>query len=87
MPKPTMQDVADHAGFGVATVDRVLSGRRRVREETARRVYDAAVAVGYHSAPVIKYRIEGKRPRMTFGFVLPKQHQPFYQQLAYDLRS
>ncbi len=87
MPKPTMKDVADYAGVGVATVDRVLSGRRKVREETARRVYDAAVALGYHSAPVIKYRLEGKRPRMTFGFVLPKGHQPFYQQLAFDLRS
>lgn len=87
MPKPTMKDVADHAGVGVATVDRVLSGRRRVREETASRVYEAAVALGYHSAPVIKYRLKGERPRMTFGFVLPKEHQPFYRQLACDLRS
>lgn len=87
MKRPTMRDVAKKAGVGIATVDRVLSGRRAVRKETATRVFEAASALGYHSTPVIKYRLEGEKPRMTFGFVLPKQHQPFYQRLIQALRD
>lgn len=82
-----MKDVAGKAGVGVATVDRVLSGRRAVRQETARRVFEAASELGYHSTPVIKYRLEGEKPRMAFGFVLPKEHQPFYRHLTQALRD
>jgi LacI family transcriptional regulator len=35
----------------IATVDRVLNAREKVREDTARRVYEAARLVGYHTAP------------------------------------
>ena len=45
--RPTITDLAKAAGVSVATVDRVLNGRHKVREETARRVYDAANAIGY----------------------------------------
>ena len=86
LAKLTMADVANRAGVGIATVDRVLNGRRKVREETARRVYEAALELGYHSTPVMRYRLEGERPQVSFGFVLPKEHQPFYQQLSRDLR-
>ena len=45
-------DVAREArAVSIATVDRVLNGRERVREETARRVYEAARRIGYHAAP------------------------------------
>ncbi|HUG61288.1 MAG TPA: LacI family DNA-binding transcriptional regulator, partial [Methylomirabilota bacterium] len=37
--RPTIEDVARSAGVSVATVDRVLNGRQKVREDTARRVY------------------------------------------------
>ena len=47
--RPTIQDLADASGVSVATVDRVLNGRHRVREETARRVYSAAASIGYLS--------------------------------------
>ena len=33
--RPTIQDIAEEAGVSVATVDRVLNGRLKVREETA----------------------------------------------------
>lgn len=48
--RSTIQDVAREAGVSTATVDRVLNAREKVREETARKVYDAARAVGYHAA-------------------------------------
>ncbi|MGB0846482.1 MAG: LacI family DNA-binding transcriptional regulator [Thiolinea sp.] len=83
----TMRDVAVKAGVGIATVDRVLNGRRKVREENAQRVYQAAIELGYYAAPVIQYRLQEAAPTATFGFVLPKGQQPFYQNLSSKLQQ
>ena len=85
--RPTMADIAELAGVGIATVDRVLTGRRKVREENARRVYEAAATLGYHATPVIRYRLDRDAPRATFGFVLPKKNQEFYRDLSHALRA
>lgn len=85
--RPTMADIAAKAGVGIATVDRVLTGRRKVREENARRVFEAAVALGYHATPVICYRLDQGAPRATFGVVLPKRNQRFYRDLTDAFRS
>ena len=55
--RPTIADLAKAAGVSVATVDRVLNGRHRVREETARRVYDAAKSIGYHAVGLLRQRV------------------------------
>jgi LacI family transcriptional regulator len=83
--RPTISDLAKRAGVSVATVDRVLNGRHRVREETARRVYEAAQEIGYHGASLIRQRMIAGLPEMHFGFVLQKEHQAFYQALAAEL--
>jgi len=80
--RPTIQDLAREAGVSVATVDRVLNGRLRVREETARRVADAAHRIGYHARGLIDQRLAPDLPAMHFGFVLNKQKQEFYQNFA-----
>ena len=49
----TMQDVANRAGVGVATVDRVLNARAPVAPGTAARVVEAADAVGYHGKAML----------------------------------
>lgn len=85
--RPTISDVALKAGVSVATVDRVLNGRQRVRDETARRVYEAASAIGYHAAALIRQRMTAELPEMTFGFVLQRAEQPFYQAFAQALAS
>ncbi len=79
MNRPTIADVAKRAGVGTATVDRVLSGRRKVRRETANRVYIAAEKIGYYAASVIKHRIKNSAPKMSFGFIMPKENQEFYK--------
>lgn len=71
--------------MSVATVDRVLNGRHRVREETARRVYEAANAIGYHAAGLIRQRIQQDLPHYRLGFVLQKPRQYFYQAFAREL--
>ena len=84
--RPTIADLARAAKVSVATVDRVLNGRHRVREETARRVYEAANAIGYHAASLIRQRIQEVLPHYRLGFVLQKPRQFFYQRFARELQ-
>ena len=85
--RPTIADVAQASGVSVSTVDRVLNGREFVREETSRRVYEAAHQIGYHAANVIKERLQAELPAYRFGFLLQKENQSFYQELADELRE
>jgi LacI family transcriptional regulator len=77
--RPTIHDVAREAGVSTATVDRVLNAREKVREDTARRVYEAARLVGYHATPLIGQRVQLDLPRLRLGVVLHKEKQAFYQ--------
>lgn len=83
--RPTVSDIARASGVSVATVDRVLNGRLPVREETARRVYEAATAIGYHAAALIRRRIEQDLPHYRLGFILQRPNQPFYQAFAREI--
>lgn len=83
--RPTIHDLALAAGVSIATVDRVLNGRHRVREETAVRVYNAAKAIGYHAVGLLRQRVFEDLPQYRLGFLLQKPSQVFYQSLARDL--
>ena len=83
--RPTIHDVAREAGVSPATVDRVLNAREKVREETARRVYEAARRIGYHAAPLIGQRVQAELPRLRLGVVLHKERQAFYQNFRAEL--
>jgi LacI family transcriptional regulator len=83
--RPTILDLAQAAGVSVATVDRVLNGRLPVREETARRVSDAATAIGYHASSLITRRLEQSLPHNRLGFVLQRHNQAFYQGFAREI--
>lgn len=85
--RPTISDVAREAGVSVATVDRVLNGRHPVREETAKRVYEAAHRIDYHAASVIKQRMQADLPEIHLGFLLTKEGQAFYQSFAAEIRE
>src|ERR1700721_844349 len=58
--RPTLADLAGAAGVSIATVDRVLNARHRVREPTAKRVLGAAEAIGFHAAPLLKRRLRAE---------------------------
>ena len=85
--RPTIQDVSNESGVSVATVDRVLNGRSKVREETARRVYDAALKIGYHAAGLIQQRLQADLPEYRLGFILQKQKQAFWQNFAESINN
>ena len=85
--RPTIKDIAERALVSVATVDRVLNGRHPVREETARAVYDAAAALGFHATGLIQQRLAKDLPTYRFGFLLQRPNQPFYQNFGKALEG
>ncbi|WP_086999035.1 LacI family DNA-binding transcriptional regulator [Rhizobium sullae] len=87
MRRPTISDLARASGVSVATVDRVLNGRHRVREETARRVYDAAESIGYHALGLIRQRVFEDLPQYKLAFLLQKPMQSFYQNFAREIET
>ncbi|OWV84387.1 LacI family transcriptional regulator [Rhizobium sp. R635] len=87
MRRPTISDLARASGVSVATVDRVLNARHRVREETARRVYDAAQEIGYHAVGLIRQRVFEDLPQYRLAFLLQKPTQQFYQAFAREIEA
>ncbi len=85
--RPTVQDVAARANVSVATVDRVLNGRAKVREETARKVYEAAREIEYHAAGLIQQRMQADKPVVRLGFVMHKEKQAFYKDLVKEIET
>lgn len=83
----TITDLAAAAGVSIATVDRVLNGRQKVRPQTVERVYKAAQAIGYHAAGLIGQRLQDDVPTLRVGFVLHKERQAFYQAFAAALQT
>jgi len=85
--RPTIADLARESGVSVATVDRVLNNRLPVREETARRVYEAANSIGYHAAGLIRQRMRQELPEYRLGFLLQKPGHHFYQEFAREIEN
>ena len=83
----TIADVAQAAGVSVATVDRVLNRRRRVKPSTAEAVREAAEQIGFHAAPLLAVRSRQLVPAKRLGFVLQKQTKSFYKRLAEGLEA
>ncbi len=83
--RTTIADVANLAQVSVSTVDRVLNGRAPVRSDTAGRIREAADALGFHAAGVVRERMKGTRVRRTLGFLLQAPHTEFYRNLAQGL--
>ena len=81
----TVKQIADKAGLSVATVDRVLNGRRNVSRETALRVQSATEALGYQpTAPLV---VGSVQQPVRGAVLLQREASPFYQHLAEALRQ
>ena len=83
--RATIADVARKAGVSVATVDRVLNGRRRVKPSTAEAVRCAAEEIGFYAASLLARRARELVPERRLGFVLQKQTKSFYCRLKEDI--
>lgn len=85
MAKVTIEQLAREAGVSVATVDRILNGRGRVREETAQKVQLAARRLDYHGVNALNSRLGADRPEVRLGVILQKERHAFYQNFAHQL--
>jgi LacI family transcriptional regulator len=73
----TTSTVAEVAGVSQATVSRALRGDPRVREETRRRVHEAAAAVGYRPPGLPAWKPRSR----TIGVVVSDLLNPFFPSL------
>lgn len=83
--KPTIQDVARHAGVGVGTVSRVLNNHDAVRGSTRENVLRAIAELNYTPNPHAR-RIAGGRS-YTVSVMLPLVSTEFYLRLLNGLES
>lgn len=75
----SLRDVAKRAGVSPATASRALNGHPQVREETRRRVLEAARELGYE---LDKARREpAETDRHLLGLLVPNVITPFYCEL------
>jgi LacI family transcriptional regulator len=65
----TINEVAQHAGVGIATVSRVLNGSPAVRDETRQRVLDAIAELAYAPNPAARALSTGRT--LSVGVVAP----------------
>lgn len=88
MSKVTMTAIAQAAGVGVATVDRVLNGRAPVRSVTEQKVLAAARELGYHLTQAhIRTTSPLAAATVRVSFILLPARYSFYQQLGEVLKQ
>src|SRR2546430_1716883 len=83
----TLRDVAARAGVHPATASRALNPETRllVKEDTARRVLDAAESLGYHPNPVA--RSLRTRRSHTVGVLIPDLTNPLFPPIVRGLED
>ncbi|MBP1849019.1 LacI family DNA-binding transcriptional regulator [Rhizobium halophytocola] len=74
--KPTVHDIAAHAGVSLATVDRVLNRRPGVRAVTRDKVEEAVIRLGYVRDTAAANLAKGHHYPLVF--VLPRSDNPFF---------
>jgi LacI family transcriptional regulator len=77
MARPTVHDIAREAGVSLATVDRVLNGRPRVRESSVRLVQNAVEKLGY--VRDVSAANLAKRKEYRFAFIIPDSKSQFIE--------
>ncbi|TYL46695.1 LacI family DNA-binding transcriptional regulator [Marinomonas sp. IMCC 4694] len=85
--RPTIHDLAEAAGVSIATVDRVLNKRSKVRESTSQRVLIAAEDIGYHATGLLKKRVRESKPFKRLSILLQRSNDEFYEGLGAAIRS
>lgn len=78
--KPTVNDIAARLNMSPSTVSRVLNGSPLVKEETRRRIEDAAAEMGYRKRRI---RRHGPRSVLVVALFLPRSSDA-YHRLFYD---
>src|SRR6266536_2376829 len=81
VPRPTMRDVAKAAAVSLKTVSRVVNDEGGVRPETAARVHEAIVTLGFRRNDMARVLRQG-RSSGTLGLVIEDVANPFYSDIT-----
>lgn len=79
--RPTMHDVARHAGVSVTTVSRVVNNERYVSEETRERVGEAIAALKFRRDDIARSLRPGQTTS-TIALLINDLANPFYSAIA-----
>jgi LacI family transcriptional regulator len=79
--RPTMRDVAEHAGVSLKTVSRVINGETSVTPATAERVTASIAELGFERNDLAASLRHG-RSSQTLGLVIEDVANPFYSVIA-----
>jgi LacI family transcriptional regulator len=85
MPKPTVSDVARHAGLSVATVHRVLGNRDGASRSSREKVAQAVKQLRFRELP--KDLAVRARVTLRFLFILPALRSSFTQRLVISVTN
>ncbi|WP_158818690.1 LacI family DNA-binding transcriptional regulator [Methylocapsa sp. S129] len=80
VPPASIKDVAKRAGVSAGTVSNVFSGNRPVKPGLAKRVREAAAALGYEPDRAAS-QLRGGKGRVV-GIVIPELSNPFFTSLV-----
>jgi len=83
--RPSIHDVASHAGVSAATVSKVLAGVTTVKPENAQRVLDAVELLGYRVDPLASDMRRAKR--RIIGAIMPEFESEFFGQMVSELEG
>lgn len=79
--RPTLRDVAGHAGVSFKTVSRVVNGEGGVSEDLASRVAEAVEALGYRPDDRARHLRQNGAHTGAIGFVMVDVANPFFSSI------
>ncbi len=83
--RPTVKDVARHAGVSTATVSRVLSGTNAVDDVLAERVRAACVALQYRPNSAARALVRGTSAMI--GLLVTEFRNPFFMDIVHGVED
>ncbi|RQR27577.1 LacI family DNA-binding transcriptional regulator [Burkholderia sp. Bp9142] len=87
MGRPTIKDLAVAAGLSVATVNRVISGSGKVRQQTMQLVLDTAEQIGFYGTGALRHRVTAARDKFQFGAIIQCPHEAFSAIVTHSLKT
>ncbi|ANT60998.1 hypothetical protein AYJ57_11855 [Salipiger sp. CCB-MM3] len=81
----TISDLAREAHVSVSTIDRILSGRGKVKPATVEHVLATAERIGFHAVGSIRSRRGIEAPARSFGFLLNDRSRLYYELMSQQI--
>jgi LacI family transcriptional regulator len=87
MQRVTIMELAEAAGVSRATVNRVLSGKAKVKSETVQHILKVADGLGFYGIGAIRSRLKQHKSSIRLGVLLQQQKMPFHAELGTKFTS